>query len=276
MAFGTVVPARSPKADTKAAAEVAGRAGLVARGTIYVVVAVLAVRIALGDGGGERADQRGALAELAQQPFGTVLLVLLAVGFGCYALWRLTRAWTGEESSDDPDAHHRLADIGRACIHLSLLASTIGILGGDSSGGGAGGGGGSDQGHTWTARLMQEGWGRWLVGAAGLAVAAGGLWLVRRGFTEKFRKHLERLTPWVVRLGVIGHVGRGLAFTIIGGFVVRAAVRFDPNEPIGLDEALRDLASSGWGRVVAVAVAVGLAGFGLFSIAEARDRRVLG
>jgi hypothetical protein len=272
MAIGTIAPARTSKADTKAAAEAAGRAGLVARGTIYVVVALLAVRIAIGDGGGERADQRGALAELAHQPFGTVLLVLLAVGFGCYALWRLTRAWTGEEASDEPHVHHRLAYVGRACIHVSLLLSTIGILRGDSGGGG----GGSERGHTWTARLMQEGWGRWLVGAVGIGIVVGGLWLVRRGFNEKFRKHLERLTPWVVRLGVIGHVGRGLAFAFIGGFVVRAAVRFDPNEPIGLDEALRDLASSGWGRVVAIGVAVGLGAFGLFSIAEAKDRRVLG
>jgi hypothetical protein len=257
-------------------AEAAGRAGLVARGVIYVVVAVLGVRIALGDGATQdRADQRGALAEVAEQPFGTALLVLLAVGFGCYALWRAVRAVTGEERADDPEPHQRLADAGRAVLHVSLLLSTIAVLRGDRSGGGGGGGGGGDTEREWTARLMEHGWGRWVVGIAGLVVVGGGIWLVRRGFSEKFRKHLERLTPWVVKLGKVGHVGRGLAFAFIGGFVVRAAWQFDPNEPIGLDAALHDLTRSTWGTVVALAVAVGLAAFGLFSVAESRDRRVL-
>jgi hypothetical protein len=122
---------------------------------------------------------------------------------------------------------------------------------------------------------MEQGWGRWLVGALGAAIVAGGIWLIRRGFTEKFRKHLGRFSPVVIELGKAGHVGRGVAFAFIGAFVVRAAWLFDPNEPIGLDAALHDLVQSGWGRVVALVVAVGLGAFGLFSIAEARDRRVL-
>lgn len=251
--------------------EGAGRVGLAARGVIYVVVAVLAARVALGSAGGDEADQRGALDEIAEQPLGTALLVLLAVGFGCYAVWRAVRAAVGEESGDEPEPHQRLADAARAVLHIGLLVSTIALLArGDS------GGSGSDQEQAWTARLMAEGWGRWLVGGVGLAVVAGGVWLVRRGFSEKFRRHLERHRGWVVTLGKVGHVGRGLAFAFIGGFVVRAAWRFDANEPIGLDAALRDLASSGWGRAVALGVAAGLGAFGLFSIAESRDRRVLG
>jgi hypothetical protein len=258
------------RTDAKDVAEGAGRAGLVARGVIYVIVAVLAARIAFQPATEDRADQRGALAEVAQHTFGTVLLVLLAVGFACYALWRGVRAVTGEESHDDPDPHQRVADVGRTVLHLSLLVTTITVLRDDD---GSQSGGNSQQ--EWTARLMAEGWGRWLVGAIGVAVLAGGLWLIRRGFSEKFRKHLERLRGWVVTLGKVGHVGRGVAFAFIGAFVVRAAVRFDADEPIGLDAALRDLAGSGWGKVVALAVAVGLGAFGLFSIAESRDRRVL-
>ena len=250
-------------------AEGAGRAGLVARGVIYLVVAVLAARIALGAAGNDQqADQRGALAEVAERSFGSALLVLLAVGFGCYALWRAVRAFTGEES-EEPEPHKRAADLGRAVIHISLMLTTISVLRDDGS---------NEQGNAsqeWTARLMETGWGRWVVAAVGAAVLGGGLWLIRRGFSEKFRKHLERLRGWVVTLGKAGHIGRGVAFAFIGAFVVRAAVRFDPNEPIGLDAALRDLAHSAWGRVVVLVVAAGLGAFGLFSIAESRDRRVL-
>ena len=258
------------RTDAKDVAEGAGRAGLVARGLIYLVVAGLAVRVALRTAGDDRADQRGALAEVAQHTFGTAALVLLAVGFGCYALWRGVRAFTGEESHDDPEPHQRLADVGRTIIHISLMLTTISVLRDDD-----GSQSGGNAGQEWTARLMTNSGGRWLVGAVGVALVVGGLWLIRRGFTEKFRKHLERLRGWVVTLGTWGHVGRGIAFAFIGAFVLRAAIRFDPSEPIGLDAALRDLAQSGWGKAVVLVVAAGLGAFGLYSVAESRDRRVL-
>src|SRR3954449_5223713 len=71
-----------------------GRAGLVARGVVYAVVGILALKLALGDGG-KATSQQGALKAVAQQPFGKFLLVALAIGLGGYALWRLTRAALG-------------------------------------------------------------------------------------------------------------------------------------------------------------------------------------
>lgn len=257
-------------AGARDVAEGAGRVGLVARGVVYLVVAAIAVRIALGSAPDDQADQRGALQEIAEHAWGTVLLVVLAVGFGCYATWRAIRAVVGEDGDDIP-WHKRAADLGRALLHVSLLLSTVSVLRGDR--GDRGGSGNREQ--EWTARLMAEGWGRWLVAGVGALVVGTGVWLVHRGLSEGFRKHLERLHEWVVRLGRVGHVGKGLAFVLIGGFVLRAAWRFDAAEPIGLDASLRDLAGSGWGRVVVLAVGAGLAAFGCFSIAEARDRRVL-
>jgi hypothetical protein len=246
-------------------AEGAGRLGLATRGAIYLLVAVLAAQVALGQRS-EEADQRGALAELADRSFGWVALLVLAAGFAGYAAWRLVRAIKGEEPGE-PDATHRLADVGRAAVHVGLFVSCVGVLRGDR--------GGEDATRTWTERLMADGWGRWVVGAAGLVLVGYGAWQVYRAVSGRFRKHLERRSPWVLRLGVVGHLGRGLAFGIIGGFVVRAAVRFDPAEPVGLDAALHDLAGSSAGRLVVLVVAIGLAAFGLFSMAEARDRRVL-
>src|SRR6476619_1642488 len=67
------------------------RAGLVSRGVVYAIVGVLALKLALGDGG-KTTNQQGALKTVAQQPFGKFLLVALAIGLGGYAIWRLTRA----------------------------------------------------------------------------------------------------------------------------------------------------------------------------------------
>ena len=68
-----------------------GRFGYVAKGVVYLVIGVLAVQAALGQGGGTT-DQRGALAQVAAAPFGQVLLFLLTIGLLGYAVWRFVQA----------------------------------------------------------------------------------------------------------------------------------------------------------------------------------------
>src|SRR5690242_8518745 len=65
-----------------------GRFGYVAKGVVYLIVGLLAVQTALGRGG-EPTDQRGALAHIAQAPFGQVLLVVMTVGLIGYAIWKV-------------------------------------------------------------------------------------------------------------------------------------------------------------------------------------------
>ena len=58
---------------------------------IYAIIGVLALKLAIGEGG-KLTDQQGALKTVAGQPFGSILLTLLAIGLGGYSLWRLFRA----------------------------------------------------------------------------------------------------------------------------------------------------------------------------------------
>lgn len=256
--------------DGRNVVEVAGRVGLLARAAIYLVVAALAVPIALGSStAGEEADARGAIEEIADRSFGAILLVLLAVGFGGYAAWRAVRAVVGEGRAR-PEPHERAADIGRATLYAALLASTVEFLTGNGSASGS-----EQSEQAWTARLMQEPWGRWLVGAVGVGLVAAGVWLTICGIRGTFAEDLERRPRWTMTLGRVAHAGRGAAFALIGGFVLRAAWQFDANEPIGLDAALHDLARTSWGTVVVLLVAAGLAAFGAYSLAETKYRRVL-
>jgi hypothetical protein len=78
------------------------RAGLVARGLLYVVVAVLASQVAAGHNEA-RADKQGALQAVVRQPFGRALMLLLAVGFAGYAAWRFVEAAVGP--ADQPDTN---------------------------------------------------------------------------------------------------------------------------------------------------------------------------
>src|SRR5215212_3148517 len=86
------------------------RAGLLARGVVYGVIGVLAVKLALGDGG-KATNQQGALQTIAKQPFGKVLLVLVAVGLAGYALWRLVRAAIGHGPEASDDTKERIAGL---------------------------------------------------------------------------------------------------------------------------------------------------------------------
>jgi Domain of Unknown Function (DUF1206) len=70
------------------------RGGFAARGVIYGVIGILALELALGSGG-QNASQQGALKTIARQPFGKMLLILVAIGLAGYALWRLTHACSG-------------------------------------------------------------------------------------------------------------------------------------------------------------------------------------
>ncbi len=80
------------------------RPGLVARGLLYGVVAVLAVRVAQGHQE-VQPDKQGALQTVVRQPLGRVLVLLLAVGFAGYALWRFVEAAVGPP--DEPDSRQR-------------------------------------------------------------------------------------------------------------------------------------------------------------------------
>lgn len=56
--------------------------------------------------------------------------------------------------------------------------------------------------------------------------------------------------------------------------IVKAAVEFNPNKAVGLDGALAKLANASYGPYVLGVVATGLVGFGIYSLADARYRRI--
>jgi hypothetical protein len=252
--------------------ERAGKLGLSSRGVVYCVLGFLVVAMARGDRA-EQTDQRGALAEIAERPLGEVLLAVLVVGFVAYAAWRLARSIHGE-GGKEPNAGQRLMDVGKAAIYLALAYSGFRLLMGDSSSSG-----GQDGAQTMTARLMTEqSWGRTAVGLAGVGIAAYGAWQIWRGVSQKFRKRLDETfgpeQQATVKLGVVGHVGRGAVIIVIGWLVLRAALDFDPNQPVGVDAAIREVLQAPYGTALAIAMAIGLAAFGLYSFGEARFRQI--
>ncbi|MFD7431759.1 DUF1206 domain-containing protein [Streptomyces sp. NPDC059818] len=271
---------KARRAGNGSAVEAGGRAGFVARGVIYFLVGVLALRIAFGGnggGGGKTADRGGALSEIAQKPFGSVLLWVLGVALVGMALWRLSEAAFGAAGPDGQKATKRLASAGRAVFYGFMSYSVLMFAAGDK---GSGSGSSDAQSQDVTARVLDMPGGRWLVGAGGVAVAGAGLWIAGRAALRKFHKHLRtgemsRTERRAVDItGVFGGVSRGLVFTVAGGFAVAAAVKAKSGEAKGMDDTLRSFTATPAGPWLLALIAVGLAAFGLFSCANARWRRI--
>ncbi|MFD0023874.1 DUF1206 domain-containing protein [Streptomyces sp. NPDC058382] len=271
---------KARRAGNGSAVEAGGRAGFVARGVIYFLVGVLALRIAFGHGGGgggKTADRGGALSEIAQKPFGSVLLWVIGVALAGMALWRLSEAAFGAAGPDGHKATKRLASAGRAVFYGFVSYSVLMFAAGDR---GSGSGASDARSQDVTAKVLDLPGGRWLVAAGGVAIAAAGLWIAGRAVLRKYHKHLrmgemsrtERRAVDVT--GILGGASRGLVFAVAGGFAVAAAVKARSGEAKGMDDTLRSFSTTPAGPWLLALVAVGLAAFGLFSLANARWRKI--
>jgi len=250
------------------------RAGLVARGVVYGLVGILAIKVASGSGG-DTTDQQGALKTIAGQPFGKVLLVLVAIGLAGYALWRLVRAAIGHgpETGED-DAKDRISGVVSGIAYAALCFTAVKILIGSSSSSS------SSKTEKATGGVLDWPLGRYLVIVAGLVVLGVAVDQALKGIKQKFREDAktEQMSPGVdqayTAVGVVGHLARAVVFALIGWFVIKAAIDYDPDKAVGLDQALAKLSSSAFGPVVLGIVAAGLIAFACYSVLDARYRRV--
>ncbi|MGW2340406.1 DUF1206 domain-containing protein [Streptomyces sp. NPDC001661] len=268
---------RARSAAKSPAIAMAARAGFVGRGVIYLLIGFLALRIAFADGGGKQADRSGAVAEIAEKPFGMALLWLLGIALAGMALWRLSEAVFGQAGPDGRKASKRAMAAGRCVFYGFVAYSVLSFAAGEKS---SGGGSSDESSKDVTAKALDWPHGQWIVGAAGCAVAAAGLWIAVRALLRKFRKHLKmsalssRARKYVDVLGVFGGAARGVVFTAAGAFAVTAAVRHEPGRAKGMDDTLRSFTDTPAGPWLLVLIAVGLVAFGLFSWANARWRKV--
>ena len=247
------------------------RFGIAARGVVYIVIGVLAIKVALG-AGGKAADQQGALATIAKQPAGTMLLAMVAIGLLGYASWRLLRAALGGTRGQD-DLKDRIDGVASGISYAILFAVAVRILAG------SGGGGGADPDQAAGGVLGWPG-GPWLVGIAGAVIVGVGLQQGYKGVTRKFMEETntgsmdDRVEHAYTAFGIFGHLARMAVFGLIGWFLIKAAIDFKPDEAVALDGALQKLANAPYGPVLLGLVAAGLIGFGAFSLVESRYRRV--
>jgi uncharacterized protein YjiS (DUF1127 family) len=247
---------------------------LAARGVMYMIIGWIALQIGFGHSG-TQADRSGAVHLIAKTPFGSVALWLLVIGFIGMALWRLSEAAYGAAEPGGHKTSTRLAALARAVFYAfvayGILKFALGVGSPASS---------NQQSVDLTSSAMRLPGGRLIVALIGLAFVAGGVKLAYSAWQKKFRKRLElsrmntRTRRIVERLGQIGGIARGTVFATAGIFLVVAAARYQPQQAKGIDSSLRALASTPLGPWLLVLVALGLITFGVYSLCEARWRRV--
>lgn len=126
------------------------------------------------------------------------------------------------------------------------------------------------------------GWpaGTWLIGIVGAGFVGVGLFQGYRAWsadfledakTEEMGAAVRRAYEWVARFG---YVARMIVFGLIGILLVVAAAEYDPNKAVGLDGALAKLAHTSYGPYLLGVVAAGLISFGVYSLEDARYRRL--
>lgn len=261
------------------------RLGWVANGVVHGLVGVLAVPIAFGgggagdgDGSGDEASRSGAVAEIAERPYGGALLWGLAAGLVLYALWRLVTAFLPGDIGA-ATLPHRAGYLGSAGVY-GLLAWTAVVYAVGSGGSGTGGSGGMLEDVSRT--VMEVIAGRWLLAVGALIGLGGAGYLAHRGWNRIFLDEFDlsdassRERELIEKAGMIGWIGRAVTTALLAGFVLLAAINADPDEAKGLDAALRDVADNRLGSVLVLAAALGLIGYGVFSIVSARRRLLVG
>jgi hypothetical protein len=253
--------------------EMVARAGLIAYGVVHLLIGWLAVQIAWSASDSKSADTSGALKTLASQPFGRILLWLVAIGLVALALWQASEAVWGYRNADGAErARKRLASGASAVVYAALGFSAASFALGSGSSSSA------SQKHATTGVLAWPG-GRVVVVAAGLIVIAVGVAHVIKGAKKSFAEEIDTspMAPAarksVAQLGQVGYIAKGVALAVVGGLLSYATLTFDRQKQ-GLDGAMQTILAQPFGKFLLTAAALGFAAFGLFAILQSRYRRM--
>jgi hypothetical protein len=253
--------------------EYLARAGFAASGVLHLLVAFIIAQLAFTGASGN-ADQSGALATLAGQTGGKVVLWIAAVGLVALGLWRIAEAVMGAKPKErsgqrgDNPAWKRGKPLALAVVNfaIALSAARFAMGSGKSS---------TQQNSGMSAQLMQSGWGKVLLIAIGIGVIVVGGYHVYKGVSQKF---LDELTVsggrWITATGVAGYTAKGLVLGGAGLLVIVATLQADPAKASGLDAAVKTLGQAPFGKFLLILAALGIAAFGAYSFVRSKYNRM--
>ncbi|HUF19057.1 MAG TPA: DUF1206 domain-containing protein [Thermoanaerobaculia bacterium] len=250
------------------------RIGFVAKGVVHILIGFLAARAAIGTGG-STSGASGALQSIIGEPFGKVLLGVIAVGLFGYAMWRLIEAVldTSRRGSESRGLAVRIGSAGKALIYGGLSIETFRLALGSR-------GDSSDSTEHWTALALRQPFGQALVVLAGAGVAAYGIYQLTRAWRSKLNRDLElsrvpfESRKWITGISRFGIAARGVVFGLIGYLLIAAGINQRASQAEDVGGALRALGTDPFGPIALATVGVGLIAYGLYEFLNARYRKI--
>ncbi|NUP60313.1 MAG: DUF1206 domain-containing protein [Pseudarthrobacter sp.] len=259
------------EASNHKALDVLARAGFAVMALLHVIVGAIAVAIALGHPGD--AEPTGAIAQLADNPWGPVVMWACVASCIGLALWQASEATLRARNLPRKERLAKLVSSGFLAIAYGSVGLTFAnfAVGLPTDSG--------DRTRDFSARLMDSPFGVWALVGLGLAVIGIGIYFVLKGLRRGFKEELfhfdgTRRGRLIDGLGVTGHVAKGIALDLTGLLFVIAAAKHSPDESTGLDGSLKALRDHPLGPYLLVAIGAGFIAYGIFALIRARFGRM--
>jgi hypothetical protein len=254
--------------------ELMAKIGYAARGIVFMLIGLFAVLAAIGSRK-HVVGNKGALVAVLAEPFGNVMLAVIAAGLLCFGTWRGLQAVADADhlGRDARALARRTAYAGVALFYFALAAWAVGLAFGwhkrtrNEE----------QPVHDWTAWLLSMPFGQWIMAIIGVAVVGTALGIASKAISAKYDEKLKaamRTRRWIVAVGRIGNLARAAVFLLIGGFLINAAVTANSRQAKGLAGALQSLEALPYGWVLLGLGAIGLVAFGIYELILVGYRKV--
>ena len=248
------------------------RLGYFAKALVYILVGVLALKLALGTRGGRITDPGGSLYVVLGQPFGQTLLIVLAAGLLTYASWQIVRALFGWDHHKHAGWIDRALTVVRALVYAAIgvkgLKLGLGLRAGDSGP------------EPLVREALQWPLGEWMIAIAGLGVGWYGIVEIRDAVKARLEPDLDAATlrrragDWALQVARAGIGARGVLVLLLGIGLLRAALEHRTSEASGLDRSLAVLNSLPQGTLLLGLAAAGVFAYGIYQLLHARYAQV--
>jgi hypothetical protein len=260
---------------------IAARIGHATKGLVYVCSGLFSL-MAVGSWR-DPTSSRSALGRIAVQPFGRILIAMIAIGLLLYGIWCGLEAYKGYRGfSKRPGLN--LKKILKAGVHLckALIYGYLSFealeLAFDVSSAGLAGDDDAFQ-ETLAGIILSYPIGIVAIYILGFLMVAVGAYQGYLGLNAGFRKRLRlgemnSLEVWgFTWVGRLGTMARGVVFIHIGYLLTVAAYTLNPDKVATSDGALKQLEQQlpPW---LFSALALGLIAYGLYALVLARYRKV--
>lgn len=132
-----------------------------------------------------------------------------------------------------------------------------------------------EQNASHSARLMESGFGKFVLVVIGLVIVAVGVYHVYKGASRNFLDDLKANDSKLIEpLGIVGYVAKGIVLAGAGILVIVAVWTTDPSKATGIDGAVKTLGDAPFGKILLVLAAIGIAVYVLYGFVMARFARM--